>query len=64
MSATVQRLFLTVPEAAQACGVGRETIMRAIHSGRLRAKRTGKEGGKFLIKVSALEDWHDGLEDA
>jgi excisionase family DNA binding protein len=64
MTTTVPRLFLTPPEAAQACGVSRDTIMRAIHSGELRAKRTGKVGGKFLIKVSALEDWHDGLEDA
>lgn len=59
------RLFLTRPEAAEACGVALDTIRRAIKSGALKAKRTGKNGGgKDLIRVSDLEAWFDGLEDA
>lgn len=64
MTATVPKLFLTRAEAAEACGVGRETIARAIASGRLKAKKTGKEGGKHLIRVADLEAWYDELEDA
>lgn len=58
------RLFLTRAEAAHACGVSEDTLRRAIHSGRLKAKRTGKEGGKHLIRVADLEDWFSQLEDA
>lgn len=62
---TAPRLFLTRAEAAEACGVALDTIRRAIKSGALKAKRTGKNGGgKDLIRVSDLEKWFDGLEDA
>jgi excisionase family DNA binding protein len=64
MTAEIPRLFLTRDEAAKACGVSLDTIRRAIGSGRLRAKRTGKEGGKHLIRVADLEDWFSQLEDA
>jgi excisionase family DNA binding protein len=41
-----------------------DTIRRAINSGKLRAKRTGAEGGgKYLITESALRDWLESLED-
>lgn len=58
------RLALTRNEAAAAMGVSLSTIERAIASGRLRAKKTGPTGGRYLIKVSDLEAWFDGLEDA
>lgn len=59
------RLFLTRVEAAESCGVAPDTIRRAIKSGALRAKRTGKNGGgKDLIRVTDLDAWFDGLEDA
>lgn len=58
-------IFLTREQAAEACNVSLDTIRRAINSGALQAKRTGKEGGgKYLIKPAALEDWYDTLEDA
>lgn len=62
---TPPRLFLSRAEAAEACGVRADTIRRAIKSGALKAKRTGKNGGgKDLIRVIDLEAWFDGLEDA
>lgn len=58
-------LFLTREQAAQTANVSLDTIRRAINSGKLRAKRTGKGGGgKYLISVQALEDWFSELEDA
>ena len=65
MSADTPKLGLTRLEAAKAYSVSEDTIKRAINSGRLRAKRTGKEGGgKYLISVQALHDWFESLEDA
>lgn len=60
----VPRLALTLPEAAQACGVSEDTITRAGQSGALRRKRTGKNGGKFLYTIAALGEWLDGLDEA
>lgn len=65
MNTTIPRIFLTRAEAAEACGVGTDTIRRAINSGALRAKRTGKNGGgKDLIRVADLEAWFETLADA
>lgn len=58
------RLAYTRKEAAEACGVSEDTIRRAINSGALRAKRTGRTGGKYLITAKDLESWLDGLEAA
>lgn len=63
------RIALSIDEAAEASGVSKETIRRAIHSGALKAKRSGrdKDGdgtGKYLIGLPALEAWFDGLVDA
>lgn len=63
------RLALTIPEAAESVGVTDKAIRAAIHSGALRAKRQSKDKngdgcGKYLIAVTALEAWFDGLEDA
>lgn len=59
-------LFLTLAQAAKVAGVSADTLSRAIHAdgNPLRAKRTARIGGKFLIRVSDLEAWFDGLEDA
>jgi excisionase family DNA binding protein len=58
-------ISLTIEQAAQAANVGRDTIRRAVKSGRLRAKRTGANGGgKHLISIKALQEWFDSLEDA
>lgn len=64
MTDALPRLFLTRREAAQSAGVSLDTIERAIKSGRLRAKRTGPNGGRYLISTAALQAWFDGLEDA
>lgn len=63
------KLALTIPEAAEACGVGRDTIRRAIKDGALKAKfqsrnKEGKGVGKHLVTVKALEAYVDGLPDA
>ena len=64
MSRQAQRFF-TREEAADECRVSVETIKRAINSGRMRAKRTGENGGgKYLISADQLHEWFDGLEDA
>lgn len=58
-------LYVTRAKAAEMCSVSEDTIRRALNSGQLRAKRTGKGGGgRYLIAVSALEDWFEGLADA
>jgi excisionase family DNA binding protein len=62
---TVPRVALTAEEAAESVGVSKETIMRAIRTGKLRAKRSGDGGGgKYLVTVTALTAWVDGLGDA
>ena len=63
------KLALPIPEAAEAVGVTDKTIRAAIHKGDLKAKRqsrneVGDGVGKYLIKVSDLEAWFDGLVDA
>lgn len=59
------RLFYTREEAADLANVSKSTIVAAINSGALRAKRTGDEGGgKYLISRQQLEDWFAGLKDA
>lgn len=63
------RLALTIPDAAEACGVTDKAIRTAIRTGHLRAKRQSKDAdgngiGKYLIPVAALEAWLDSLADA
>ena len=64
-----EQMFLDRKAAAKACGVSIDLITRGITTGKLKAKRTGKNAdgdatGKYLISVKALEDWFNGLEDA
>lgn len=66
---TTKPRFLTKAAAAKTCSVSEDTILRAIRSGRLRAKRSGKDKdgnptGLYLISEQALTDWFEQLEDA
>jgi hypothetical protein len=59
------RLFLTLSEAAEACGVRPDLLRGQVAHGLLRAKRTGPQaGGKYLFRVADLEAWYDNLKDA
>ena len=59
------RLFLRLNEAAESVGTSPDVLRAAVRSGHLRAKRTGRDGGGlYLFRVSDLEAWFDGLEDA
>ncbi len=65
MNAPTPRLSLSRREAAEAVGYSKETIARAIRSGALKAKRSGKNGnGKDTILLTDLNAWLDSLEDA
>ena len=56
--------YFTREEAAEETRTSVDTIKRAIHAGKLRAKRTGENGGgKYLISRKALDDWFEGLID-
>lgn len=62
-------ISVDIKRAAELTGVGVDTITTAIKSGRLRAKRSGKDkngdpAGKHLVSVAALRDWFEQLEDA
>lgn len=62
---SVAPLFFTREQAAEACNVSVDVIRRAINAGKLRAKRTGDQGGgKYLLRPADLEAWFDELEDA
>lgn len=55
--------------AAEATGLSRSHLERAIRTGHLRAKRTtvdadGKPAGKWVIKAEALTAYVDELVDA
>lgn len=55
--------------AAEASGVSKQTIDRAIKAGKLRAKRTsetkdGTPSGRVLILASDLSSWLESLVDA
>jgi excisionase family DNA binding protein len=55
------KFALDIPGAAEACSVAPTLIRAAIHSGALPAKKAGRS---YRIKVTDLETWFDGLEDA
>jgi len=57
--------YLTLDEAAEYLRVSVPTVKRAIYAGNLRAKKSGAGGGgKYLIRVTELDAWFDGLVDA
>lgn len=57
----LDRLAFSVANAAEAYDVSRDTIMRAIKSGKLPAK---KIGSVYSITAAALAKWHLSLDDA
>jgi hypothetical protein len=62
-------IAVSIPAAAEATGVSEKTIRAAINAGHLKAKRQSRNGagegvGKYLVKVTDLETWVDGLVDA
>lgn len=64
-----EQLFLDRRDAAKTAGVSIDTLTRAIATGALKAKRSGKDAqgngtGKYLVSRQALEEWFSGLADA
>lgn len=58
-------MFYTREQAAERANVSPSYITEAVNAGRLKAKKTGENGGgKYLIHPQALEDWFAGLVDA
>ena len=57
---TAERAYKT-KDAADVKDVSTDMIIRAIHGGKLPAKRVGKG---FRILASDLDAWYDSLEDA
>ena len=55
------KLVYTPTEAAQLMSMNKESILRAIRTGDLEAKRWGHG---YRIKATALDDWFNGLESA
>ena len=59
-----QRYF-TREEAAQYLRISVETVKRAIYGGRLRAKKSGENGGgKYLISREDLDAFFESMQDA
>ncbi len=58
------RRYLTLRDAAKVTGVSADTLRKAIHAGKLNAKKTAKTGGKTLVRPADLDAWFDGLADA
>ena len=64
------KLAYNKAEAAAACGVSIDTIVRAIHAGTLRAAKsskhpeTGEPTGRYIILAADLQAWLDGLAAA
>lgn len=49
---TTQKIALTIPEVCEASGLGRASVYRAFHDGKLTPR---KFGSKTLVMVSELE---------
>lgn len=57
--------YVNTQQAAVMYGVSDDTLLSAVKAGKLRAKRTGDNGGgRHLFKVEWLDAWADGLLDA
>ncbi|MGH3631498.1 MAG: hypothetical protein ACRDRL_29165 [Sciscionella sp.] len=63
-TAELPRLAVSRLQAAEICGCSVELIDQGIHAGTLRAKKHAPRNGKILIRLTDLEAWFDGLEDA
>lgn len=61
----VEPRYVNTQQAAAMYGVSDDTLIAAVKSGKLRAKRTGDNGGgRHLFKLAWLDEWADGLVDA
>lgn len=57
--------YFTLDEAADRMRVSADTIKRAIHAQKLKARKTGPNGGgRYLVSATDLDAWFDGLIDA
>lgn len=56
-----EQLAYTPEQAAAKVGLSKDTIMRQIRAGKLRAKKVGR---LYSIPEKNLREWHQGLEDA
>jgi hypothetical protein len=66
---TITKLAYNLAEAAEATGMSKDVLRRAIRKGDLRASKSGvnEEGdpvGNYVILVAALQDYLDGLPAA
>ncbi len=61
----VQPRYLNAQQAAPLYGVSPDTLIAAVKAQKLRAKRTGDNGGgRHLFKLEWLDAWAEGLVDA
>jgi len=51
------RLSYTIKGLAEVTGVGRNELLRAIHTKELKAFRVGAKGGKWVIPRPEAEAW-------
>lgn len=60
-----QRTYLTLAETAEYLRISRDTVLLAIRSGALPAKKSAPSGaGKYLIRRAAADAWFEELPDA
>jgi excisionase family DNA binding protein len=56
--------YVNTATAAKLYGVSGDTLIAAVRAGKLRAKRSGENGGGlYLFKPEWLDAWADGLVD-
>lgn len=61
----LQPRYVNTQQASALYGVSDDTLIAAVKAGKLRAKRSGENGGgRHLFKVEWLDAWADGLVDA
>ena len=54
------KLAVSIPEAAEICGVGKSTIYRLIDDGKIKRRKLGK---RALILISDLTEYMSSLEE-
>ena len=60
MEDNVNRIAVSIPEAAEMVGLSRAYLYGAVKAGQLRAKKAGK---RSLVAVADLRDFYGGLPD-
>lgn len=57
--------YINTQQAELLYGVSDDTLISAVKVGKLRAKRTGANGGgRYLFTIASLDAWVEALEDA